>query len=97
MKKENQFQSELKKDIRKLFPGCYIFKNDPNEEQGLPDLLVLYHDKWAALECKRCKNAPDQVNQPWHLDKMNKMSFARRIFPENKEEVLDELQRALRT
>lgn len=95
MKRESQFQRELKKKIREKFPGCYIFKNDPNDQQGLPDLLILHGDKWAALECKRSEDAPFQPNQEWHIDKMNAMSFATTIYPENEEEVLNALQSAL--
>ena len=69
-------------------------KNDPNYIQGIPDLLVLYGNKWASLECKGSEDAPRQANQTYYVDKMDKMSFSRFIFPENKEEVLNELQQA---
>lgn len=91
-KTENKFQAELIRDLRQLFPGCVILKNDPDYIQGIPDLLILYKDKWAALECKRCATASHRPNQDYYVDLLEDMSFSRFIFPENKEKVLDELQ-----
>ena len=94
-KLENRFKTELIKDIKKLFPGCIVVHLDPTEIQGIPDLLILYKDRWAALEGKRSEKASHRPNQNYYVDIMNKMSFAAFIYPENKEEVLDELQQAL--
>ena len=94
---ENKFQSKLIKEIKKLFPGCIVMKNDSSYIQGIPDLLVLYKDKWASLECKKIANARKQPNQEYYVGLMNKMSFARFISPENKEEILNELQQAFKT
>ena len=91
---EKNFQSKLIKEIKKRFPGCIVMKNDSSYIQGIPDLLVLYGDRWAALEGKKTANASHQPNQDYYVDLMNRMSFAAFIFPENKEEVLDELQRS---
>ena len=92
--RENEFQSDLIKDLKKRFPGCIIVKNDPSYIQGIPDLLVLYKNKWASLECKRSRSAIKQPNQKYYVEKMNEMSFSKFIYPGNKEEVLNELQRA---
>lgn len=94
--RENKFQAALKKELKDMFPGCYIFKLDANDIQGIPDLLVLYNDKWATLECKRSQNASRRHNQDYYVADMDRLSFSRFICPENKEEVLDELQRAFR-
>ncbi len=96
MKKENKFQSELILEIQAKFPGSIVLKNDANYMQGIPDLIVLYDNKWAALECKRSKNAKHQPNQDYYVELMGSMSFARFIYPENKKEILDELQQAFR-
>lgn len=91
-KRENEFQSDLIKELKEIFPGSIITKNDPNHIQGIPDLTIFYGKKWATLECKKEEHAKTQPNQPYYVEKMNAMSFSRFIFPENKEEVLHELQ-----
>lgn len=75
-----------------MFPGCVVLKNDPNYLQGIPDLVIFYYNRWAMLEVKKSFNASHQPNQDYYIDKLDGMSFARFIYPENKEEVLDELQ-----
>ena len=86
---ESGFQDRLRKEIEELFPGCMIFKMD--QIQGIPDLLILYRNKWAALENKRSAKAPKRPNQEYYVEKMDGMSFASFIYPENKDQVLDEL------
>ena len=89
---ESGFQDRLRKDLETMFPGCMIFKMD--QIQGIPDLLILHNDKWASLECKKSSKAHRQPNQEYYVGRMNEMSFSRFICPENKEEVLSELQSA---
>lgn len=91
---ENKFKTQLVSELEKMFPGCIVVHLDPNEIQGIPDLLVLYGNKWAALEGKKSANATHRPNQDYYVDLMNRMSFAAFIYPENKEEVLYELQQA---
>lgn len=91
---ESGFQDKLIQDLKKIFEGCLVFKMD--QMQGIPDLLVLYKNKWASLECKKSAKAKRQPNQEYYVDKMNEMSFSRFICPENKEEVLDDLRKAFR-
>lgn len=94
---ESRFQAKLIKDLKHLFPGCIVIKNDPNYIQGIPDLLILYRTTWAALECKGCSDSSHQANQDYYVDEMDKMSFARFIHAGNKKEVLDGLQVAFRS
>lgn len=91
MKKESDFQRDLKKELKTMFPGCIITKLDSGDIQGIPDLLILYKDKWATLENKRSARASRQPNQEYYVDMMDNMSFSRFIYPENKDRVLDEL------
>ena len=95
--KESQFQANLKKKLKKMFPGCIVTKLDSGDIQGIPDLLILYKDKWATLENKKSSNASKRPNQEYYVNKMNEMSFSRFIFPENEEEVLNELQQTFRS
>lgn len=91
-KLESKFQSDLKKELKEIFPGCIVTKLDSGNIQGIPDLLVLHKDKWCTLECKKSKTAKHQPNQDYYVEKMNDMSFSRFIYPENKDEVLEELK-----
>ena len=88
---ENKFKTNLINESEHLFPGCIVLHLDPTECQGIPDLLVLYKDKWAVLEGKKSARASKRPNQDYYVDLMNDMSFASFIYPENKDEVLDEL------
>lgn len=93
--KESEFQLEIKKTIKAKFPNAIIKKQDGL--QGFPDLLILNGNKWAALEVKRSSQAHHQPNQENYISRMNSMSYASFIFPENKEEVLDEVFKALKS
>lgn len=91
-KLESQFQKELIDEIKLIFPGCVILKNDSSYIQGFPDWSIFYKDKWAILEAKRSRQAKKQPNQEYYVDNLNRMSFSRFVYPENKEEVLNDLQ-----
>lgn len=92
-KLESQFQKDLMDEIKELYPGCIVLKNDSSYIQGFPDWTILYKDKWAVLEAKRDKNAKRQPNQPYYVETLDGMSFSRFVYPENKDEVLRELAR----
>ena len=99
---ESNFQAKLKKEIKDRFPGCYILKNDPTFIQGVPDLTILYEDKWAMLEVKKDEAAlkrslKKNPNQKIHVDRLNQMSYAAFIYPENKEEILHEMERSFKS
>ncbi|MBQ0025924.1 MAG: VRR-NUC domain-containing protein, partial [Lachnospiraceae bacterium] len=93
---EKEFQKKLKKELEEQYPGIIVQKME-SYTQGFPDLLLLYNDKWAMLECKKDKDAEHQPNQDTWVDILNDMSFSAFIYPENKEEVLGDLQRAFRS
>lgn len=94
---ERDFQAKLIKDLKTIFKGCIILKNDPSYIQGIPDLIILFEDKWAALEVKKSRTASHRPNQEYYVDLMDRMSFASFIYPENKEEILYELQQSFFT
>ena len=91
---ENTFKTRLVKELKERFPGCKVVHLDPNEVQGYPDLLVLYGHTWGALEGKRSANASHRPNQDYYVRDFNNMSFAAFIYPENKEEVLNAMERS---
>lgn len=92
--RERTYQAMLINKLNVRFPGCLILKNDSSYRQGIPDILILHNDTWAALEIKSSANASIRPNQEHYIDKMNFMSFASFISPDNEEEVLDALQHA---
>lgn len=87
-KLERDFQPTLIKDIEHLFPKCLVMKNDAGYRQGIPDLLILWRDRWALLEVKKSANEPPRPNQPYYVNWAQENSFGAFIFPENKNEVL---------
>ena len=92
---ESEYQRKLIKKLKELFPGCIVLKNDAQLKQGIPDLTILHHDKWACLEVKKSKDASHRPNQDYHVDTMNTMSYAAFIYPENEEQILGELKEVL--
>ena len=92
--RENAYQAKLIKKLENLFPGCVIIKNDANYRQGVPDLIILYNDRWAMLECKAHENAPTRPNQAYYVGLFDEMSFAAFIYPSNETEILRGLQQA---
>lgn len=96
-KLESKFQKELIDEIKSRYPGAVALKNDSSYIQGFPDWTILYRDKWAILEAKREQGARHQPNQDYYVNKLNDMSFSRFVYPENKDEVLDDLDRLFNT
>lgn len=90
---ESQFERKIVRRLTNMFPGCVIIKLDPSRNQGIPDRLLLWGPHWATLEIKAHRTARRQPNQDWHIAKLDEMSFAAFIHPENEEEVLCDLQR----
>ena len=95
--RERDYQARLIRILEREFPGIIILKNDPNYRQGIPDLLLLYKNQWAALEVKVSFTSRVRPNQEYYVKLMHEMSFASFIYPENEDEVFDALQRTFRT
>ena len=91
---ENQYQAKLIKKLERRFPGCIVLKNDAGMQQGILDLTVLYGPQWASLEVKASADASIQPNQEYFVRRLDDMSFAAFIYPENETEVLSALQQA---
>ena len=83
-KLESKFQKDFIDEAKERYPGCVALKNDSSYIQGFPDWTLLYEDKWAVLEMKKERGAHK---------KLDKMSFSRFVFPENRDEVFEDLDR----
>lgn len=92
---ERDFQAILIKEIKDKLPGCMVLKNDPNYIQGIPDLTILYRGRWAFLEIKKALKSSKRPNQSYYIDRANEYAYGAIVSPENKEDVLNELQQAL--
>lgn len=96
-KLERDFQRTLIQDIHKRFPDAIVKKNDSGHIQGIPDLSVDIGAYSYHLEVKRSEKAPYRPNQEFYLEKYNQSGgWARTIYPENKELVLDEMEQTHR-
>lgn len=97
-RKEGEFQKKFMDELEAKYPDAIVSKMLPNYIQGIPDVIALFaNGRYANFECKDSMDAPHQPNQDYYVDKLDRMSFARFVCPENKQEVLDELEQALRT
>lgn len=92
---ENEYQRRLIDKIKRIFPECWIVKNDAGYRQGIPDLTIFSGRNWAFLEVKASAKAKERPNQRYHVERLNDMGFAAFIYPENEAEVLSALQQAL--
>lgn len=92
-KLESKFQKDFIDEAKERYPGCVALKNDSSYIQGFPDWTLLYEDKWAVLEMKKKRGARKQPNQEYYVNKLDKMSFSRFVFPENRDEVFEDLDR----
>lgn len=96
MANETKYRAELIRKLGEMFPGCSVLKNNPAELQGIPDILLLFRDKWAMLEVKFAENSPKQPNQEYYIERFGEMSFASFINPDNEDEVLCAIQQSFR-
>lgn len=91
---EAMYQAKLIRKLKRVFPGCVVLKNDPQYQQGILDLTLLWGWFWAMLEVKASPSSPERPNQRYFVEQLDHMSFAAFICPENEEEVLLALQEA---
>ena len=92
-RKESAFQARLIKELKNIFEGCAILKNDANYLQGICDLVIFFGTHWAMLECKASKDSHRQPNQEYYVNKFNEMSYASFVYPENKDQVINDLKK----
>ena len=94
MKKESDFKNRLYNEIRNKFPGSEVIPNDAGYLQGFPDATVYFpNGRYVLLEGKRTTKSARQPNQDYYVNESPLCSNAMFVYPENKKEVLKELER----
>lgn len=88
---ESKFKTRLRNRIEKEFPGAIVMHTNPVERRGAPDLVVLYKDKWVALEGKQESKSSHRPLQDYRVEEWNKLSFARFVEPSNEQDVIDDM------
>lgn len=91
---ESKFKRLVINELLSKYPKSYVIRTDPEFSLSYPDLIFLNDNFWAAFEIKRGVNAHKQPNQIYHVNEMNKLCFARFLYPENRMEVMYDLERA---
>ena len=89
--KESNIQKRIIDRIKTMLPGAIVLKNDPNYIQGIPDLSVMWENKWCMLEVKRYENSSKQPNQEYYVNKADWMSYGRFISSDNEDEIINEM------
>ena len=92
---ESKFQLSVKKEIEDRLPESTVIRGFTGI-QGFPDILVLYKGRFAVLEAKKEEEAEVRPNQKYWIGRFGEHAFSSFIYPENRKEVLDEMEHTLR-
>ena len=92
---ERQVQTKIVKYLKSK--SCFVLKTHPGlgTPVGTPDILFFKEGFWGAIECKASKTAKWQPLQKETLEKFDKWSWAKRLYPENYDEIVRELDSIL--
>lgn len=93
--KESDFQSKMVKWLRAK--GCVVLKYQQNAttRAAVPDIIFLKDGFWGAIEAKKSKTAKCRPGQKEMVAKLDSMSWAKLVFPENWDETRKELEQIL--
>ena len=95
---ERDFQPRVIQRLMDELPVALVGKVDATRQQGSPDLAVFFEDgRWALLEVKKSSKASRQPNQEYYVEKMNNYSYSAFIYPENEDQIFDELEQTFGT
>lgn len=86
---KNKFLKELEERLEHI---DLDFIHTKPRHRSFPDVFVIGPIRWAALEFKRSKNAPHQPNQDYYIASFRIKGYANFVYPENAEEVLNDLE-----
>lgn len=96
MAKESEFQKKVASWLRER--GCRVIKQDPTigKQKGIPDLLAIKEGLWIMLEIKAAKNSAHQPGQDDWVAWADENSYGKFVYPENWEEIQEELEEMLK-
>lgn len=96
MAREADFQKTIIKWLRAK--GCLVIKYQQNAttRASIPDIIFLKEGFWGAIEVKKSKTSKFQPGQKEMVSKMNEMSWAKVVWPENWKETQKELGEILK-
>jgi Holliday junction resolvase len=92
---ESEFQRRVIQRLKTEFPDCVVMKQDASYKQGIPDLVIFHKDRYAMLEVKKSAKASHQPQQDYYISKFNDWSFASFVYPENVDQVFEQLKEVL--
>ena len=92
MSTEAKLQSEVIKWLRSQH--CFVMKCSvmPGIPAGTSDVFFCYEGFYGFIEVKKSKTAKFQPLQPEFLEKMHNWSWAKAVYPENWDEIKQELE-----
>lgn len=89
---ESKFKKDTIRRISRKFSKLDLDFIDTSMYRSVPDTFIIAPYVWAALEFKRSEDAPQRPNQNHHIERLNRKGYASFVFPENVEEVLNDLE-----
>lgn len=91
---EGTYRSKLIKKLKVHFPGLIVLHNNPNQIKGIPDLTLLYHNRYAMLETKMAPNSSKRPNQDTWISYFERQgAFSAFVNASNEKEIINELRR----
>lgn len=89
---EKRLQSKIIKYLKSK--GCYVIKNNaaPGVPVGCPDLSFYIEGFYGFIEVKASKTSKFQPLQKEAVAKLDSWSWAKVVYPENWEEIQQELE-----
>jgi len=95
MSRESTLQTTVKKFLKSKGCEVLVIRPQPGIPDGWEDIMFLKEGFWGCIETKKSATAKYQPLQQERLKKHNEWSWARRVYPENWNEVKAELERIL--
>lgn len=93
--KEADFQKKVIAWLKKQ--GCLVLKYEQNAttRAGVADVFFCKEGFYGFIETKKAKNSPLRPGQKEFIEKMDEWSYGRICYPENFEQIKEELLQIL--